>query len=178
MVAQDSAGRGQTCEAKQSGNAKVCNLDLIVRCQQQIGRLNIPVNNTVVVGVLERPASLHADVQRFFPIESSRGVQFLFQTRTIDEFHRIEERAIVMLAPSQETNDSVVLQDLERFDLGLKPLAESFGRRQLRAERLDGNPLPRVLIDGLVYRAHSSFADPPAEFVRAQLFVRHGQGCG
>src|SRR5262249_28696698 len=100
------------------------------------------------------------------------GLQFIFETRARNHFHRVEKPSL-FFAVAIEPNDSIVAERLERFDFRLKPLAKSVDLRQMRVQRFDRHLLARIHVGCRVDRAHSPFADRFLDAIRAELGRLH-----
>ena len=116
--------------------------------EEDVGRLDVAMDDAVVVGVLERAAELDGDVGDLAPVEAPAGLELVFEAAAVDQLHRIEEDA-VLLAVAVEPDDAFVAERFERFDLGLEAFAEALGLCQVRAEGLDRDVLAGLRVGRL-----------------------------
>ena len=103
----DGAGGGLVV-AKDLGDAEVDQLDGIVGLKDQVGRLQISVNDSDVMSVFERRADLDRDVQRPHPTQLFFAANHRLQCLAADQFHRVEELAM-FFAVADQANDIRVL---------------------------------------------------------------------
>ena len=80
-------GDGLGGAAGKAGNAKISDFDGPVRQQHDIVRLDVAVDNALVVRVLQRPQNLHGKVDCFLPAQHLFLVDVVLQGDAVDVFH-------------------------------------------------------------------------------------------
>ena len=128
--AQHTAGRGQLRVVKESGDAKVGDLHTAFRRQQQVGRFDVAMHHTNVVGVFQRATNLNANLQSLTPIEPTTGGDLFFQADAFDQFHRIEQHA-VLFTFAIDPHNALVAELHHRDNFRLESLAEPLSRSHL-----------------------------------------------
>ena len=63
------------------------------------------MRDAVVVSEPQGFAELDAELNHLAPIEAPAGLQFFFERRAVDQFHRVKEMPVV-LAPGQKLDDA------------------------------------------------------------------------
>ena len=140
--------------------------------QQQVGRLDVAMDDAGIVGVFERSAKLDGQIGHFAPVESAAGAQLVLQARAADQLHGVEERAL-FFAIAVQADDVRMPELFQRLDLGLKADAKAFVGGQLRRQHLDGRGVARDGVDAFVNGAHSPLPQLFAEAVGTQLLNLH-----
>jgi hypothetical protein len=157
-------------------DAEVRELDCAVRSEEQVGRLDVAVNDPVLLGVGERPRRVAADRQRFLHGDLAVPVEQLLQRPPGQELHReIEDFAGAVRTRRRRGHlrGVVHLDDVRMVELRGGPgLLEELGYEcgvfgQLGRKDFQGDrPVERDLrsaIDG----AHRSFAEERVHSVAA-----------
>ena len=160
--AQELAGAGQSGGGQQvgvggAGHAEVEDLRLPGLLHQDVGGLEVAVDDAPVVGVLHRVAD-----PRHQAHTGGRGrglaVGVLVQGQAADELHGEERLAVVGEAGLVDLRDAGVVQPGQ--DLGLVGEAlEQGGGGQAGADDLEGHRAARVVLLCLVDGAHAAFAE-------------------
>ena len=148
---------GQLRIPEEFGNAEVGQLHRPFRIHQQIGGLEISVNDSAVVRVLERLANIDADLDRFPPLDALSARQPFLQRFAVDRLHHIEENS-VLLAPAEQLHNVGVAKFLERFDFAGKPISKIFVLRQTGRQGFDRCLLSRFVVRSQINRTHSALA--------------------
>jgi len=69
---------GRHLAAGKTGDAEIHHLDGAVLQKHNILGLNVPMDNSLVVGMLQRPQNLHREMHRFFPADDFLLVDIVF----------------------------------------------------------------------------------------------------
>ena len=92
----DSHPRGRDIAPfKISRDAKVAQFDVSRLCQKQVTRFQVAMNHSIVVGILQCRTYLSSHLNHDGPIESPFLLQEAFNRSTIDQFHHVEQDAVV-----------------------------------------------------------------------------------
>src|SRR5207249_3355969 len=87
--ADHAAGGGQVRAGEHLGDAEVSELDRSVRRAQDVGRLDVAMDDAVVVDVSQSRTDLQRQVQYFLPGELALCVQDLIQALPLYVLHRV-----------------------------------------------------------------------------------------
>ncbi len=128
-------------------------LTWFVASEEEIGRLDVAMDDTAVVGVTQRVAGLNGDEGDLAPIEAAAVVEFVLEAASVDQLHGVVELAF-LLAEGQQTDDVGMAELAEGLDLDFETLAEIGFAGQARNEAFEGHGLVGLDVDGLVDRAH------------------------
>ena len=133
--------------------------------EQDVLRLDVPVDHAVAVGVVERRGHLARDAHRVGHGELLLATQPIAQRLTFDVRHHIEQER-VGLTRVEQRQDVRVLEVGGELDLGQEALGADDGR-ELGAQHLHRHPpiVPQVL--GEIHRGHAARADLVLEAVMA-----------
>jgi len=165
---QHVAGGRQPRLAEQAGDAEVRELDRSVVGDQQVGGLDVAVDDAAVVGVLQRGADCDAHFGRFAPVKMPAGQQFVLQAAAVDVFHRVEEPPF-FLAESEQADDVRMVQLAKRFDFYFESLAEPRIVMEPGRQDLDRHRLLGLQIDALVDHSHPTPPERSQDAVGAEL---------
>ena len=151
-------------------DAEVGHLHLVVVVQDQVGGLDVAMDDAARVRVVERCGDLAHEPDDFLGLEVRALGQHVGDRTAVDELHR-EERIAILLAQVEERHDARVAE--RPRDLGLVLEAVDEGA-VLRARARDVQPdgLDRQLaldqgIEGLVDSPHRPVAEVPRDLVAA-----------
>ena len=133
--------------------------------QQDVGRLDVPVDNALAVGVVEGFRDVDSDPDRLFDRKLAFPVQATPEALALHVRHGVEEKA-VHLSGFEEREDVGVLQVCGRPDLGEEAVC-SDDRGQLGLEDFEGDSSRVSLVEREVDRRHSPFTEPPLDVVLA-----------
>ena len=167
------AGGRETRIAEQPGDAEVGEFQTAVGGQEQVARLDVAVDDAPVVRVAQRPADVDAHLRHLAPIERASPPQFLLQAVAVDQFHRIEQVAL-LLAEAEQPNDVRMVELAKRLDLGLEPDAKAFFLGQGGGEQLDRGRLARLAVNAFVDRPHAAAAELADNLIGPKPFDVHG----
>ncbi len=153
-------------------DAKVAQLDRAVFRQIQVGRLQIPVNDSVVMSVLQCRANLPAAFGCFLPRQMPSTCQNILQRASFNELHGIEELSVGFAAI--EVCDYVrVSETLEDQDFAFESLTYQRIVRDARVQQFESNTRSAFAVSGMKDRTDGSRADLIAEFEISKLTPRH-----
>jgi hypothetical protein len=144
--------------------------------QQDVLRLDVPVDHPVPVGIVQRVGHLGGDPDRLLDAQLGFPVELAPEGLPLDVRHHVEEET-VGAAGIEQRQDVGVLQRCGGLDLHHEPLGPEH-RRQLGLEHLERH-LPVVLqvlrqVDG----GHAALAQLPLDPVAVgQGGGEAGQGC-
>ena len=125
--------------------------------EQNILRLQVPMNYPMLVGMLQRTRHLLRDRQGFVYAELLLPLQFLAERLTSDEGNDVPEEAVA-LAGVDEGEDVRMIEFGGEVDLGEKPSPAQHGG-QLRAEHLERDVAVVLEVVGQVDRGHAALAE-------------------
>ncbi len=138
--AQDGAVRfGPRRLGQRPGQPEVGDPESAVGVEEQVGRLDVPVDEPAAVGVVEPGGGLEADQDRLLRSEQGPGVVDLAEAAAGQELQH-QVRLVVLLAPVVDLEDVGVVEGGHRSGLGPEPLEEVGVAGQRRVEDLDGHP--------------------------------------
>ena len=131
---------------------------MLARVEQDVGGLDVPMDETFRVCRIESVRDLAADGERAGRVERALGAQQRTQIRTLDEAHRQVE-ATVDVACVVDRHDVRVLERHGELRLAGEAVVEALIEGQLRRDELqrDGPLQPQVV--GPVDDAHAALAD-------------------
>ncbi len=142
---------------------------------QEVGRLDVAVEDALLVGVVERIGGLDADPRDDAPAVLARGrrlaspfLQQDVESLALDVLHHVEGEPLVV-ADSVNGNDVGMVQPSDRLRLALEASQPS-GVEIDMVDDLEGDVAPERFLERLVHDAHaaaSQLADD-AEFAEAQ----------
>ena len=109
----------------QPGDAEIGDLDLAVLSDEDVRRLDIPVNDSPGVGIVEPLGDLRQDVDRTVVAEGLRPLQQLLEVRPLDELHGDEAGPFAAFVHDIVNGDDVRMrQDAGALSLADEPAAE------------------------------------------------------
>ena len=139
---------------------------------QHVGRLDVPVDDPLLVGVLHRPADLGEQAQPL-PDAQPAAVAELGDGDALDQLHDEVRPAAVGAAGVEHPGDVRVLHEGQRLPLRLEPVQHGAGVHP-RLDRLQGHPpADRVPLLGHEDDPHSALADLLDQRVRADDGAGH-----
>ncbi len=100
----DPPAHGQVRRSEEFGDTKVSELNATFVCYQQVGWLDVAMDNAMIVGLFERAGDLQSDLYRFLPREFLPGGQFPLQAVAWHQFHGIKQ-VTVLFAISKHLHD-------------------------------------------------------------------------
>jgi hypothetical protein len=129
-----------------------------------VGRLQVAVNDALVVDGLEAFRDLDAHVEGLRGRERPLLTQDLAEVHAVQEGHRdVAQRAV--LAVLVDAADVLVAHAARQLDLGAEAAAELGRVRHLRAQHLEGDRLLEQAVVGLVDHAHPALAQGGEDLV-------------
>ena len=152
----------------QLGHAEVAQLGLALAGQQDVGRLEVAVNDPLLVGVMDGPGQELQPGGRL-PGRQRPPCQPVVQAGTVNqlegEVRASGPRPGVVLADLVELDDVGVLQPRDGRRLG--PEAQPLGMvgEDPAQQHLEGHPASQSEVAGLVHHPHPAPADLAQDFV-------------
>jgi hypothetical protein len=131
------------------GQTEVGDAEATVGVEQQIGRLDVPMDETTSVGVVETGGRFDPDLDGLFRREQDTGVERLAQAAA-GQVLQHQVRLVLLLAPVVDLEDVGVVEGGHRPGLGPEPLEEGSVAGQGRMEDLDGDPAMKRDVVGQV----------------------------
>jgi hypothetical protein len=160
------------------GQAKVDHLrhrPVVVPADQQVGRLQVAVNDPLLVGVLHRLANRDEQVEALGNRQSGL-VAVLRDWHALDIFHDEEGPTLPGRAAVEHSGDVGMVHQGQGLPLRLEP-GQDHPRVQACLDQLDGHlPAHRLGLLGQPHRAHASLADPLEQLVAAGQHMPGGFG--
>src|ERR1039458_2301238 len=148
----------------QPGNAKVDNLDVSIRLHHDVCRLDVPMDNSLLVRITQAEANLANNLQLLDKRKLASGAKQIFERISGDKLHGDVGEAI-LLAEFVHGDDIGMVQNAGT-GLQLKPLTKLFGRF---GERLDRHLAPDGLVQAPVNDTHAANAQDTQDLVLADL---------
>ena len=144
------------------GDAEVQQLGLAVRCDQDVGRLQITVEDAALVGVLHRITHQRRKLDAFVRCQLPR-VSVIRDRRADDQLHRDERRRGVIAGMGRiDVGDSGVLELPQQLALHLEAPADR-GGVESAPQDLHCDRAGRVLLARKVHDARRTRADDPED---------------
>ena len=169
---QHVAGAREPAVAEEPGDAEIGELDAAVGRQQQIARLDVAVDDAAIVGVAQRPAGIDADLGHLAPIEPPSPPQFLLQAAADDQFHGVEQLA-VLFAEAEQPHDVGVVELAEGLDFGLEADAEVLLLGKAAGQQFDGRRFAGLAMDPMIDGPHAAPAKRADDPIGAKPFDFH-----
>jgi hypothetical protein len=137
--ADQTAGGRQLLAGKHLGDAEIGELDRAVVGLEEVLRLEVAMNDAVVMGELEGGAELEGGVEHRSPRQPAFFLKKFFEVLAGDILHGVVVVAIVV-AGVIEADDVRMVELFEDADLALEALQETRLLGQLRSEDLHRRP--------------------------------------
>ncbi len=109
------------------------------------------MDDSKVMGLLQRSANIDTDIDDPFPGQSLDILEMLLQTLPTHVFHRVKQMSL-LFAVANQLNNVGMIQTLERFHLGRKSSSKPFLIGQNRGDDFDGDFLVRFGVNPFVDR--------------------------
>ena len=142
--------------------------------EQNVLRLDVAVDDALVVGELQRVANLRHDGQRLAR-RNAAGVEQLPQVHAVHEFHE-EIKQAVRPAEFVNRHDAGMIELRQRLGFA----GEAFGKRGVVADagrqNFQRDDAVQFLLPRLVNRAHAALADEFEDFELRKLGGEFGDG--
>ena len=147
---------------------------------EQVLRLDVAMDDAVIVGALQRLADGRHDAERLLRREAF-GLQELAQIHAIDELHEQKVEA-ARLPEVMHADDVRVIQRGERMGLLFKPCRKLRIIRPLRCEQFQRDEAVQRFLPRLVNHAHAAtteaFEDLELRKMRREFLRREGEHGG
>ncbi len=159
---------------RRPGHAEVEDLRLAVLVDQDVVRLEVPVNDALEVRVLHGVAHLDEEFQTLMGAEAL-GLRVVQQRPALDELHgEVGLRALPVVERARVVHlgDVGVPQTAQDLRLVLEA-TQRRARDEAATQDLQRHQPVRVILHRLVDRAHPARADDPAKLVAADRSARH-----
>ncbi len=149
------------------GHAEIQDFHQTVGADENVRRLDVPVDDSVLVGEMQTLARLDGDVQELSVGPALVGLHHGLQVGPVEQLHD-NVRRLLLLAQLEDGDDVGVPQAAGRLGLGVETLAELRVRHQLRRHGLDGDLALEGGVEGDVDHAHRSLPEGSLDLVLAQ----------
>ncbi len=156
--AHDAVPPGQGGAVRHPGNAEVRHLHVAVGVDQDVLRLDVPVNNAVLVGVLQGRENADGHLGGHLGIQPALFLDQLLEGFALDVFHD-QVTVLPVHAHVQEVDDVVVGHFAGGLGLPLEAAHKLRVLVEFRAEDLHGHVVPRAHVNGPVHNGHAAHAD-------------------
>ncbi len=120
---QRSARRRQRGRVQVLGDPEIGQLDLAVGRDHQVRRLQIAVDDAMLVGVVQRVADLDSQLDHLAPGQVPAILEHFLQGLALDVLHG-DVRGAAELAPRQEPDDVGMAELLEDLGFAFEPVAD------------------------------------------------------
>ncbi len=156
------------------GQTEVEHFYLAVRLQLHVGRLQVAVDDALLVRLLEPLCDLSRDRERLFerqrPAGDAGGEVF-----ALDVLHR-QEPHVLELVDAVDGGDVAVIERGQQLGLAFEPRQPRRILGDAGGQRLDGDLAAQGPIRGPPHHAHAAFTDPRRERVVQECLpgVQHG----
>ncbi len=159
------------------GDAEVRQQHPPIGRQQDVGRLDVAMDEAGTVGLVERARNRRADVDGELRTEALLTVEQLAEALAVDELHH-HGLAAVVLEHVVDGDDVGVVQPGDGDRFAPEPFGDHGIGGEVRLEPLDGDPAVELDVGGDPHLGHPTVTDPPFEVVplREQLDGRVGDG--
>ena len=164
--ADGEAGARQLRGVGHLRDPEVGDLHVAVRVDQDVGRLHVPVDDAVVVGVLERRAELQQDSLHDGYGQWRVLADHHVEWSAVDVLHD-EEQRIARVPNGVDHDDVGVIESRGRSGLALEPFFHAGVEREVRQHDLDRDPAVQSQVVGEVDDGHAAAADLAADLVLA-----------
>ena len=148
----------------QAGNAKISHFNAAVPQNHYVLRLNIPVNDTPAVRVLQRMHDLNNKVERFPPIHLAPAGHILLERNTVNKLHD-DILGVRAAGDIIYGHDIGVGQLRHGTTLVSETAADLLVFRHVRLQDLHRNHAIEPVALSLVYICHSAGADQFYDFI-------------
>lgn len=150
--------------AGEPGDAEVGHLDGAVGQQHDILRLDVPMDDPLVVSVLKRPQNLHGEMNGFLPLDIPLLLDILLEGDAVDVFHD----NILQPLPKADVihlDDVGVGQDGYRLGFVFKPAGEFLVGQVLIPQDFHRHGAIVDAVIGLVHIGHAADTDDLLDFI-------------
>ena len=158
------------------GEAEVEHLDLPVRRELDVGRLQVPVHDALLVGLRERVRDLRGDPERLVDRDAPAR-EPLGQVLALHQLER-EERHTVRLLEPVDGGDVRVVERGEQPRLAPEAREPRGVLPHLGRQDLERHVAPELRVGGAVDLAHPARADRGGDAVVGEASADQGRGHG
>ena len=172
--AVESSGSARRVRGVHLREAEVEELDAAIGGDEDVGRLDVPMADALLVGGGERARDLDAVLERL-AIGDGAPVHPLPQRLAFQQLGD-DVGDLALGADVEDGQDVGVVQRAGGPGFEVQA-ADVLGRGQGRADDLDRDVAPQARVAGAVDLAHASGAEPPHDLVRSEAIAgREGDG--
>ena len=155
--------------------AEICDLHSAAFIQEYVFRLDVAVDNALVVSKLQRVAEVRDDSQRFFRSDAAGG-DGVSECDPVNEFHH-EVKQFIDLSEVVAGDDVRVVELCQRPDFSQETVTKTGVALNFLRQNLDGHEAAEVRLTGFVNSTHSSPIDQFKNFqIREQRVQLLGFG--
>ena len=152
------------------GETEVHDLHVTMIGHHDVGRLQVPMEKSAAVRLLERFGDLPGQPQRLRQRQPA-GAQLVVQRLAGDVLHHEKER-LAVLANLEDLADVGVIDRRDRHRLATEALARLRVRGRLLRQQLDRDLAPEARVESTIDDAHSSSAERRQDLVRSKSSSR------
>src|SRR5262249_36331425 len=135
-------------------------------CEQEVGRLDVAMDDALLVGVVESTSRLEDDLPGLLGVEGALLIDKFVQIDTFDKLHG-EETGAVNLAKLVKSNDIFMLELESGAGLAAKALEHGRLGGHFRRHHLEGNFARVLSIKGAIDSSHAAAGDVGHDFIFA-----------
>ncbi len=123
--------------------------------EEEVRRLDVAVDDALVVRALQADAGLRRDAEREVGRERAEALDQLMEILALEVLHHQEGQAPLLVAPRAVDADDVRRVDRRRrLGLAREAAHQRLARRGLRGDDLDGDARAALRVDRFINRAH------------------------
>ena len=162
--AQHGAGLRHVGIVPDLGDPEVGHHHAAVLAQQDVGWLDVAMDEAGLVGGTQGVGDLRPEAHDFVRVEKALFVEPFTQRRSTDQFHH-DGFGTLVVAGVVDGHDAGMVEASGGDGLGAKPDDEGVVGRQMRVQDLDRDRAAQHLIFGLPHLGHASAGDPVGQAV-------------
>ena len=171
-AADDAARLREAGAGEDLGDAEVGQLEDAIVADEDVRRLEIAMDDAVIVDMLEGRADLEGDVDGVAPRELAAHVDEVVEPASLDELHGVPVMP-VLVAGVVELDDVRMRELGERLDLAFEALEEAGVLGEIGGEDLEGGLSAGDEFLGEMDASHAAAPDLAREDPAAESFAHH-----